>query len=80
MICRYVKCYYVTQAQPALVASSSESRADVAAIIISAVLGLTGLQWLSVKPKKPVTVTLEGEKVKYFSDSVGDAAIVELLG
>ncbi len=72
--------FYVTQAQPALVASSSESRADVAAIIIAAVLGLTGLQWLSLKPKKPTTVALDGEEVKYTDDSVEDAAMVEILG
>jgi len=78
LMCCYLFC--VAQAQPALVASSSESRADVAAIIIAAVLGLTGLQWLSLKPKTPVTVTLDGEKVKYLDNSVGDTAMVEILG
>ncbi|KAL6756241.1 hypothetical protein V8C86DRAFT_2436260 [Haematococcus lacustris] len=36
---------------PVVDASSSQSRADVLAIIMSAVLLLTGLQWLSLKPK-----------------------------
>ncbi len=37
-------------------ASSSQSRADVLGIIISAVLLLTGLQWLSLKPRQQEAV------------------------
>ncbi|WPT11770.1 Protein COFACTOR ASSEMBLY OF COMPLEX C SUBUNIT B CCB4 [Picochlorum sp. SENEW3] len=60
-------------ANPALVASSSQSRADVATICIAAVLGLTGLQWLSLKPKTPQTVTLDGRDVTYIADGVKQA-------
>ena len=39
-------------------ASSSQSRADVVVILLSAVLTLTGLQWLSLRPveKEPVSL------------------------
>ena len=39
-------------------ASSSQSRADVVVILLSAVLTLTGLQWLSLRPveKEPVSM------------------------
>lgn len=70
----HIKCIQVDdvlmQANPALVASSSQSRADVATICIAAVLGLTGLQWLSLKPKTPQTVTLDGIDVTYIADGV----------
>lgn len=56
------------QTNPTLVASSSQSRADVAAICIAAVLGLTGLQWLSLKPKMPKVVDLDGSSVQYISE------------
>ena len=41
-------------------ASSSQSRADVVVILLSAVLTLTGLQWLSLRPveKEPVSLLL----------------------
>lgn len=39
------------QIAPVVDASSSQSRADVLVIILSAVLLLTGLQWLALKPK-----------------------------
>ena len=38
-------------------ASSSQSRADVVIIGLSAVLVLTGLQWLSLRPKPLVAVS-----------------------
>jgi len=41
----------------------------VAAICIAAVLGLTGLQWLSLKPKTPKVVELDGTSVHYISES-----------
>ena len=41
---------------------------DVIAIFCSAVLILTGLQWLSLKPKIPPSVILTGEDVMYFDD------------
>lgn len=73
----HIKCIQadelLMQANPALVASSSQSRADVATICIAAVLGLTGLQWLSLKPKTPQTVTLDGRDVTYIADGVKQA-------
>jgi hypothetical protein len=38
---------------PVVDASSSQSRADVLGIVLSAVLLLTGLQWLSLKVTRP---------------------------
>lgn len=71
---KFVQIYGILmQANPALVASSSQSRADVATICIAAVLGLTGLQWLSLKPKTPQTVTLDGTPVMYIADGVEES-------
>lgn len=68
------------QVQPSLIASSSQSRADVATIFIAAVLGLTGLQWLSLKPKVPITVELDGDPVQYLESSVlGTATAEEIM-
>lgn len=39
------------QVAPVVDASSSQSRTDVLGIVMSAVLLLTGLQWLSLKPR-----------------------------
>ena len=39
-------------------ASSAQSRADVLAIGLSAVALLTGLQWVSLTPRKPVQARL----------------------
>jgi hypothetical protein len=41
----------LSQIAPVVDASSSQSRTDVLGIIMSAVLLLTGLQWLSLKPR-----------------------------
>ncbi len=46
-------------------ASSSQSRADVLGIVMSAVLLLTGLQWLALKPKTIAAVALEGQQVTW---------------
>ena len=47
------------QEAPVVDASSGQSRTDVLAIFMSAILLLTGLQWLSLKPRemKPVRCT-----------------------
>lgn len=45
------------QVAPVVDASSSQSRADVLIIGLSAVLVLTGLQWLSLRPKPLVAVS-----------------------
>ncbi|KAJ9526942.1 hypothetical protein QJQ45_025343 [Haematococcus lacustris] len=68
------------QIAPVVDASSSQSRADVLAIIMSAVLLLTGLQWLSLKPKVVPSVTLEGDEVNWVDREVRlPAAAVEEL-
>ena len=66
------------QIEPALLAASSQSRADVIAIFLSAVLCLTGLQWLSLKPKVPKSVVLEAEPINYFKENIPPAAIKDL--
>lgn len=50
------------QVAPVVDASSGQSRADVLGIFMSAVLLLTGLQWLSLKPREmqPVGISAEG--------------------
>ncbi|GLC40788.1 hypothetical protein PLESTB_000022600 [Pleodorina starrii] len=50
---------------PVVDASSSQSRADVLGIVLSAVLLLTGLQWLSLKPRQIAAVDLDGTTVNY---------------
>ena len=42
------------QIAPVVDASSAQSRADVLTIGLSAVVLLTGLQWVSLQPRKPV--------------------------
>eukprot|EP00873_Tetraselmis_striata_P012669 jgi/Tetstr1/432933/TSEL_022273.t1 len=64
---------------PVVDASSSQSRADVLAIGLSAVLILTGLQWLSVKPKTPVAVELNGTPYDYIAAGLPEGASSELL-
>jgi len=66
------------QVEPALVASSSQSRVDVIAISMSAVLALTGLQWLALKPKPPVIVELDGQEVQFVDGKVSKEAVDEL--
>lgn len=44
------------QIAPIVDAGSSQSRADVLGILLSAVLLLTGLQWLALKTKLPDAV------------------------
>lgn len=46
-------------------ASSSQSRADVLAIVLSAVLLLTGLQWLALKPRVIEAEQPDGDEVDY---------------
>mmetsp|Transcript_11404 Transcript_11404/g.20053 ORF Transcript_11404/g.20053 Transcript_11404/m.20053 type:complete len:305 (+) Transcript_11404:69-983(+) len=47
---------------PVVDSSSSQSRTDVLGIIMSAVLLLTGLQWLAIKPRTIKAVALDGEE------------------
>ncbi len=53
------------QIAPVVDASSSQSRSDVLGIVLSAVLLLTGLQWLSLKPKPVAAVALDGTEVLF---------------
>ncbi len=46
------------QVAPVVDASSSQSRADVLVILLSAVLLLTGLQWLALRPKVKPSVSI----------------------
>ncbi len=59
-------------------AGSAQSRADVLVIVMSAVLVLTGLQWLSLKPKDPQQVELEGEQVAFYAPGLPKALLAEL--
>lgn len=47
------------QVAPVADASSAQSRADVLVIAMAAALLLTGLTWLSLKPRDPVKVRLQ---------------------
>ena len=49
---------WFVQVAPVVDASSSQSRTDVLVILLSAVLLLTGLQWLAVRPKVKPSVSL----------------------
>lgn len=50
---------------PVVDASSSQSRADVLGIVLSAVLLLTGLQWLALQPRKMEAVEQNGTDVDW---------------
>jgi len=66
------------QIAPVVSASSAQSRTDVLVIVMSAVLVLTGLQWLSVKPKEPVAVEIQGDEVAFLDGALPPAAAREL--
>ncbi len=59
-------------------ASSAQSRADVLVIGLSAVLVLTGLQWLSVRPKPLTSVEPDAEYVAYVDAALPAPAQQEL--
>ena len=59
-------------------ASSSQSRTDVLVIVLSAVLLLTGLQWLSLKPRQPVRVQPRGVEVAYLLAGLAPELAAEL--
>lgn len=63
---------------PVVAASSSQSRADVLVIAMSAVLVLTGLQWLSLRPKDPIVVELRGDTVDYCNETLPQEVVGEL--
>lgn len=59
-------------------ATSSQSRLDVIVILCSAALTLTGLQWLALKPKKPVSVELDGVETTFFIERLPKEITAEL--
>ncbi|KAK9836014.1 hypothetical protein WJX81_006388 [Elliptochloris bilobata] len=77
-ICGVLINRVVSGVAPVVDASSSQSRADVVIIGLSAVLVLTGLQWLSLRPKPLVPVEPDGERVSYMSVRVPREAAAEL--
>lgn len=50
---------------PVVDASSSQSRSDVLGIVMGSILLLTGLQWLSLKPRTIPAVPLDGAEVNF---------------
>ncbi|DBA89905.1 TPA: hypothetical protein ACH3X2_004397 [Trebouxia sp. C0005] len=63
---------------PVVDASSSQSRADVLVILLSAVLLLTGLQWLALRPKVKPSVDLHGDQLEYIKSGLSSKAEQEL--
>ncbi|KAL3161340.1 hypothetical protein ABBQ32_010238 [Trebouxia sp. C0010 RCD-2024] len=63
---------------PVVDASSSQSRTDVLVILLSAVLLLTGLQWLALQPKVKPLVQLDGQEVAFIQPGLPQEAQQEL--
>ncbi len=55
---KFISYHVCLQVAPVVDASSSQSRADVLVILLSAVLLLTGLQWLALRPKVKPSVSV----------------------
>lgn len=66
------------QVAPVIDAGSGQSRADVICVLCSAVLVLTGLNWLQLAPKDPLEVKLDGEPAEECTTNLTEAAITEL--
>lgn len=63
----------------ALDAASAQSRAELLAVALAAVLALTGLQWLTIAPKTPEAVSLEDfEVLSWTRESLPPRAAEEL--
>jgi Cofactor assembly of complex C subunit B, CCB2/CCB4 len=67
------------QVAPVVSASSSQSRADVLLIVMSAILALTGLNWLSLKSKTPERAELQGVEAAYLDANLPAEVRTELL-
>ncbi|KAK9819684.1 hypothetical protein WJX72_001075 [[Myrmecia] bisecta] len=63
---------------PVVDATSSQSRADVLVIVMSAVLLLTGLSWLSLKSRPIEPVEPDGVIVSYIDESLPSSVAAEL--
>lgn len=59
-------------------AGSAQARADVICLALAATLLLTGLSWLSLQPRRPVTVDLEGRDLFHLLPSLPRNASAEL--
>lgn len=64
---------------PVADASSAQSRADVIALVLAATVVLTGLVWISVKPKKLITVQLSGIECLRLDKSLPAIAASEVM-
>lgn len=64
---------------PVADASSAQSRADVIALVLAATLVLTGLVWISVKPRKLVSVELDGISCLRLEESLPPSAAAEVM-
>lgn len=69
---RLVCC--LPQVSPVVTAASSQSRADVLVIVLAAVLLLSGLQWLSIRPRSYDPVLPEGEELAYLGRELSPTA------
>ena len=67
------------QIAPVVDASSAQSRADVLTIGLSAVVLLTGLQWVSLQPRKPVQASCTLKVyIKVYIEHAMDASLRQL--
>ncbi|MCO5594129.1 hypothetical protein L7F22_048150 [Adiantum nelumboides] len=64
---------------PVADARSAQSRADVIAVVLSATLVLTGLVWISIKPKKLIPVKLDGISCLRREESLPPRAAAEVM-
>ncbi|KAI5068247.1 hypothetical protein GOP47_0016592 [Adiantum capillus-veneris] len=64
---------------PVVDASSAQSRGDIIAVVLSATLVLTGLVWISVKPKKLIHVELDGISCLRLEESLPASAAAEVM-
>ena len=69
----------VSNVAPTLNAASAQSRADVIDVVMSATLILTGLTVVSIAPRTPETVVLDGHEVNYIDDTMHERCKNELL-
>lgn len=63
----------------ALAAASSAARAEVLVLVMCATLILTGLNWITVAPRAPVVVPMEGVPVSFTHPRLSEFATTELL-
>lgn len=64
---------------PVADASSAQSRADVLALVLAATVAFTGLVWISIRPKEPFSVQLNGIKCLRFDRSLPSDVVTEMM-